>query len=70
MSDRIFQEAYARVRSRYTEEAWLSLNPRQITDAIYREIRLIDAERVREREAGQTGEANGADAAPPIPKPG
>ncbi len=45
MSDQIFQEAYARVRARHTEETWLALSPRQITDAIYREIRLIDAER-------------------------
>lgn len=45
MSDKIFQEAYARVRARHTEETWLALSPRQITDAIYREIRLIDAER-------------------------
>ncbi len=46
MSDALFQEAYARARSRFTEDAWLALNPRQITDAIYREIREIDAERV------------------------
>lgn len=47
MSDQIFQEAYARVRARYTEDAWLAMSPRQITDAIYREIRQIDAERAR-----------------------
>ena len=47
MSDQIFQEAYARVRARYDEDTWLSLNPRQVTDAIYREIREIDAERVQ-----------------------
>lgn len=45
MSDQIFQKAYARVRARHTEETWLALSPRQITDAIYREIRQIDAER-------------------------
>ncbi len=45
MSDQIFQEAYARVRARHTEETWLALSPRQITDAIYREIRQIDSER-------------------------
>jgi hypothetical protein len=49
MSDQIFQEAYARVRARHTEESWLALSPRQITDAIYREIRQIDAERSRAR---------------------
>ncbi len=47
MSDQIFQRAYARVRARYDEDTWLSLNPRQITDAIYREIREIDAERLQ-----------------------
>jgi hypothetical protein len=45
MSDGSFQEAYARVRSRYSDQAWIALSPRQITDAIYREIRQIDAER-------------------------
>jgi hypothetical protein len=45
MTDGGFQEAYARVRSRYSDEAWLALNPREITEAIYGEIRLIDAER-------------------------
>lgn len=47
MSDQIFQTAYTRVRARHTEEEWLALSPRQITDAIYREIRRIDAERVQ-----------------------
>jgi hypothetical protein len=45
MSDGSFQVAYARVRGRFTEEAWIALSPRQITDLIYREIRQIDAER-------------------------
>jgi hypothetical protein len=49
MSDQIFQEAYTRVRARYSEEEWLALSPRQITDAIYREIRQIDAERSQSR---------------------
>ncbi|MGE0420037.1 MAG: hypothetical protein AB7O80_24800 [Acetobacteraceae bacterium] len=51
MSDQIFQEAYARVRARYDEDTWLALNPRQVTDAIYREIRQIDAERLQ-RQVG------------------
>ncbi|MDR3537158.1 MAG: hypothetical protein P4L71_11720 [Acetobacteraceae bacterium] len=46
MSDALFQEAYARARNRFSDDAWLVLNPRQITEAIYREIREIDAERV------------------------
>jgi hypothetical protein len=45
MNDGIFQIAFKRVRSRYSEEAWLALLPRQITEAIYQEIRAIDAER-------------------------
>ncbi len=47
MSDQIFLDAYARVRKSYSEEAWLALDPRQITAAIYREIRRLDAERLR-----------------------
>jgi hypothetical protein len=47
MSDDIVQEAYSRVRSRYREEVWLSLPPRQITEALYQEIRAIDAERLQ-----------------------
>jgi len=50
MSDQIFLDAYARVRNAYSEEAWLALDPRQITAAIYREIRLLDAERLRSQD--------------------
>jgi hypothetical protein len=46
MSDQIFQDAYARVRARHTDQAWFALSPREITDSIYREIRLIDDERL------------------------
>lgn len=46
MSDQIFQEAYGRVRSRHTDQEWFSLTPQQITDAIYREMRVIDQQRV------------------------
>jgi hypothetical protein len=46
MSDQVFHEAYDRVRSRFSDQEWFSLTPRQITDAIYREIRLIDQERL------------------------
>jgi hypothetical protein len=42
MSD-FFQEAYRRARSHYTQEQWLALTPQQITDAIYREMRAMDA---------------------------
>jgi hypothetical protein len=46
MRDQIFQDAYARVRGRYTDQAWFALSPREITDAIYAEIRAIDQERL------------------------
>jgi hypothetical protein len=46
MSDQVFQNAYARVRGRHTDQAWFALSPREITDSIYREIRVIDSERM------------------------
>lgn len=58
MSDALFQEAYARARSRFSEDAWLALNPRQITDAIYKEIRDIDAERVAAAGAANAAKAS------------
>jgi hypothetical protein len=51
MSDQTFQDAYARVRGRHTDQVWFSLSPREITDAIYREIRLLDAERLKQPDA-------------------
>lgn len=45
MTDPIFQMAYEAVRGRHTPETWTALTPRQITDAIYREIRAIDAQK-------------------------
>ncbi len=58
MSDHIFQEAYGRVRGRHTDQEWFSLTPRQITEAIYREMRIIDQERVG---------AGSSDAPPQLP---
>ena len=46
MSDQIFQDAYARVRGRHDDQSWFALSPREITDSIYREIRIIDRERM------------------------
>jgi hypothetical protein len=46
MSDHIFQDAYARVRGRHDDQSWFALSPREITDSIYREIRVIDRERL------------------------
>ena len=51
MSDHIFQDAYARVRGRHDDQSWFALSPREITDSIYREIRLIDRERLPAAEA-------------------
>ena len=51
MNDHIFQDAYARVRGGHDDLAWFALSPRQITDAIYREIRNIDRERLMAAEA-------------------
>jgi hypothetical protein len=51
MSDHIFQDAYARVRGRHDDQSWFALSPREITDSIYREIRIIDRERLLRAEA-------------------
>ncbi len=45
MTDTVFKEAYARVRACYSDEAWFRNTPREITTAIYAEIRAIDRER-------------------------
>jgi hypothetical protein len=52
VSDQVFQNAYARVRGRHTDESWCALSPREITDSIYREIRVIDSERLLSSEDG------------------
>jgi hypothetical protein len=46
MSDRVFQEAYDRVRSRHSPQEWFSMTPREVSEAIFREIRVIDMDRV------------------------
>jgi len=52
MSDQVFQSAYARVRGRHNDQAWFALSPREIADSIYREIRVIDSERLRLTDHG------------------
>jgi hypothetical protein len=37
VSDRTFQEAYARAQSSYNNNDWQALSPHQITEAIYRD---------------------------------
>jgi hypothetical protein len=61
MNDLIFQEAYARVRGGHDDLAWFSLSPRQITDLIYREIRLIDRERLSRTAAASVPLAEAAE---------
>jgi hypothetical protein len=51
MSDHIFQDAYARVRGRHDDQSWFALSPREITDSIYREIRVLDRERMMPAES-------------------
>jgi hypothetical protein len=46
MNDQIFQDAYSRVRGRHDDQSWFALSPREITTLIYREIRVIDLERL------------------------
>jgi hypothetical protein len=50
MTDFVFQEAYGRVRGRHSDQEWFTMTPRQITEAIYEEIRLVDQERARSSE--------------------
>ena len=45
MTDPVFQRAYELVRGSYSADGWAALTPRQITEAIYREIRRLDADR-------------------------
>ena len=61
MSDHIFQDAYARVRDRHDDQAWFGLSPREITDSIYREIRIIDHERMMRAEAASDPSALAAE---------
>ena len=64
MPDRVFQDAYARVRGRFDDSTWSSLSPREITEAIYQEIRAID---LAKASAGQPVDRN-ANEPPPLPQ--
>jgi hypothetical protein len=46
MNDAVFRGAYVRVRARYDDQAWAALPSKDVTDLIYREIRVIDLERL------------------------
>ena len=58
MTDPVFQKAYTLVRSGYSREAWSALSPRQITEAIYREIRRIDADQALAEAAPRVARAD------------
>jgi hypothetical protein len=45
MSDRVFQDAYIRVRNRYSAVEWWTQSNFRITKEIYLEMRSIDLER-------------------------
>ena len=47
--DPLVLQAITNVSSRYSEEDWWALTPRQRTRAIYDEIRMLDAERMKRR---------------------
>ena len=51
MADDSFQLAAERARGAYSLSEWINMRPREQSDAIYRELRLIDAVRVAERTA-------------------
>jgi hypothetical protein len=59
MTDPVFQKAYEAVRASFTPDGWAALTPRQITDAIYREIRRLDAGQAAQRPMAEA--TRGAD---------
>jgi hypothetical protein len=51
-----FQIAQVRARLLFTQDAWNILTLREQTDAIYSQLRRIDAEDLRDRLAAQAAE--------------
>jgi hypothetical protein len=47
MNDQVFEEAYVRVRRRYSNFDWPTLTRKDIDDAIFREVQVISAEEHR-----------------------
>jgi hypothetical protein len=43
-----FNEAFAAARGSSSDEQWFCLTPRERSEAIYREMRLMDAETARQ----------------------
>lgn len=58
MTEPVFQQAFEIVRKSYSDEAWSALTPRQITEAIYQEIRRIDASTAQQRAASAGAPSN------------
>ena len=50
-----FEQALDAARRPYSGEAWAGLRPRDRIDAIYRELRRIDAEHARARHSQSQG---------------
>jgi hypothetical protein len=60
MRDSSFQRAVQRARRLYSPNDWTTIPPRERTDAIYRELRRIDADRAAKRaEPNQPGADRG-----------
>ncbi|MEJ0018928.1 MAG: hypothetical protein WDN25_20670 [Acetobacteraceae bacterium] len=49
MHDNSFQLAAQRARQAYSLDEWSNLRPREQSEAIYRELRRIDADRAMDR---------------------
>jgi len=57
MGQNTFQFAAERARRSFADERWNSLTAAERSDAIYRELRLLDAEAARGRRTTTTGHA-------------
>jgi hypothetical protein len=54
--DQAFAQAYVRVRARYTARTWQNVSAREITDEIYKEMRLLDLQISDEANANSWSE--------------
>jgi hypothetical protein len=55
MTDPVFLQAFETVRRSCSDDVWIMLTPRQITEAIYQEMRRIDASAANADEAPLAG---------------
>ena len=49
--DPVVMRAIQNVQSRYTLDEWIMLDPRRVTEEIYHEVRRLDLEMARMKEA-------------------